>query len=163
MYLFPKSTPPTPLRIILRQFSTHPPQKTIDAHIHLFGPSQTKDFTLDWPKHMAKFYSFPESQIQNIKWSSEKYLREQKAALNYVFSKTLYMEAAYCDDESNQRQNHLNEAKHVQKICENQDWLVGYIAGCDISNGEEYTRKFLDELRDSNGKLSPYLKGLRIV
>lgn len=73
------------------------------------------------------------------------------------------MEAAYTDTAANQWQNHLNEAKHVQKICQTSDWLVGYVGGCDISNGEMYTRKFLEELRDSDGKLSSWLKGLRIV
>jgi len=74
------------------------------------------------------------------------------------------MESGYGKDPTNDPINQLNEAKMIQKICrESPNRFVGYIAQIDVSRGAEYVRNFLNQLRDEEGKLDPFLKGGRRV
>jgi len=73
------------------------------------------------------------------------------------------MEAAYRKDKSKCFENGMIEARNIQKLCETHPRFVGYVAHCDIKKGANYLNEFLDKLRDENGKLSPFLKGVRIV
>lgn len=74
-----------------------------------------------------------------------------------------YMECSYGSDDSTYK-NQIAEAKLVQKLCQNDPkFFRGYIAQIDVSKGKKFVNDFLNEMRDSEGKLCPYLKGARRV
>jgi len=101
--------------------------------------------------------------VANTKWSPEYYESLLKSSPNWNFTNSIYAECAYGHDPETQIQNQQNEARHIQNLCETRSHYAGFIAQCVLWNGRKATLDWLDSQRDSSGKLSPYLKGLRAV
>jgi predicted TIM-barrel fold metal-dependent hydrolase len=147
----------------LRGFASSTPQKVIDAHFHLYGPAEAKAYSCDKRKSIEEKFGLYQDSVNNKQWTPELYETQLKSSNKYDFIKSIYMECSYADDPAKWIESQLGEARHIQHLCETRPNFAGFIGQCRIWNGRKATEDWLNSLRDSNGKLSPYLKGMRVV
>ena len=142
------------------------PQKVVDSHVHLLFPNE--NININWPKLVDVKYKNPPNTMNNPKFTVDYYNDLLKKDPQWEFLKTLYMEHAYgnisLEDEEGFMNNQIKECKAIEKLCEaNPKKFVGFCGGMNLVRGEKHAEKYLNKLRNNEGKLPSFLKSFRFV
>lgn len=136
------------------------PQLVIDSHIHVID---RKNIKYSFLKAYDEKWGLPVGSHDSDNWGVDNYMTAIAKDPKFKVKGTLIMETAY-DLSLNDEdffQNSQSEARWIQKLCETHEQFIGFMPLITISHGKAYVERYLNEMRDSNGKLSKYLKAAR--